>query len=299
MKKQVLPLFLYLPIIVECAKTEQQMRNTGAKDQCLEGPVIRHALATNDQEFATVTAAKTLATWNTDRDDKKIFPLYGIEELAVADTEDTYFEGNNRYKTKNGKKIRTFSAMVGLCSHNALKSFNGKTMRVYEFTDDQKVKGISVDGVKVKGQSVTVTVGKRIDAMGDKSPYTPVTLTYEDYNEFEDHGVILSPSWSHIEFQGTFDAYVRIVSASSSQIKFTVDAGCAGDAITSLEDADLEFLSPTGTAVTHTFVDADENGIYTFNGSSFASNSTIGLDGVVSKTEATYETPEVTTVTVA
>ena len=273
------------------------MRNTGAKDQCLEGPAIRHVLATNEQEFATLTAFKTLVAWNTDRNDKKLFPLFGIEELAVADTEDTYFEGNNRYKTKNGKKIRTFNAMVGLCSHYALKSFNGKTMRVYEFTDDQKVKGVSIDGTKVKGQSVTVTVGKRIDAMADKPPYTPITLTYEDYNEFEDNGVLASPSWSHIEIQGIFDAYVTVVSASSTQIKFTVDAGCAGDDVTSLEDADLEFLNAAGTPVTHTFVDADENGIYTFNGTGFANLSTIGLNSVVSKTEATYESPTVTTVT--
>ncbi|GIZ08375.1 hypothetical protein [Flavobacterium sp. UMI-01] len=285
-------------ILVECAKDGVSNKNTGAKEQCLEGVTIRHALATDEQEFATVASFKTLADWKTDRDLKKIIPLYAIEELATADTEDTYFEGNSRYLTKTGKKIRTFNCMLGLCSHNALKSYNGKKMRVYEFTDAQEIKGVSVDDVKVRGQLVTITVGKRIDALADKPAYTPVTLQYEDYNEFEDNGVIVKPTWSNIELDGIFDVSIELVSATSTQIKFTVNGGCAGDDfITSLEEGDVTLKDAGGSAVTHSFVAADANGVYTLTGTGFANGLLIDLDGVVSQTEASYESTGPATVT--
>lgn len=287
-----------MAIIVECAKDGVANKNTGAKEQCLEGVTIRHALATDEQEFATVTALKTLATWKADRDLKKIIPLYEIEELTPADTEDTYFEGNSKYRTKKGKKIRQFNCFLGLCSHNALKSYSGKKLRLYEFTDAQEIKAISVDGVKVKGQLVTITVGKRVDAANDKPAYTPVTLEYADFNEFEDNGVIVKPTWSHIELEGIFDVSVELVSASATEIKFTVNGGCAGDdLITSLTDEDFTFVDSSGDAVAHSFVAADANGVYTFTGTGFANNNVINLDGIVVQAEATYESSGSLTVT--
>lgn len=278
-----------MSVIVECHKEGQSNKNTGANEQCLEGVVIRHALATDEQEFATLAAAKTLASWKADIDLKKIIPLFEIEELAVADTEDTYFEGNSKYKTKNGKKIRTFNCFLGLCSHDALTSYNNKKMRVYEFTDAQEIKGTTPDGVKVKGQLVTITVGKRVDAMPDKPAHTPVTLEYADYKEFENNGVIAKPTWSHIEVQGIFDVNINIVSASATSIKFTVDAGCAGDVVTSLQETDVTFKTALGVAVTHSFVAADPNGIYELTGTGFVTGSVVNLNGIVSQTEATYE----------
>jgi hypothetical protein len=285
-----------MSIIVECAKDGVSNKNTGANEQCLEGVVVRHTLATNDQEFATVASAKTLADWKTDINAKKLIPLYEIEELAVGDTEDTFFEGNSKYKTKNGKKIRTFNCFIGLCSHNALKSYNGKKLRVYEHTDAQEIKGTTPDGTKVKGQLVTITVGKRIDAMPDKPAHTPVTLEYADYNEFEDSGVILKPTWSQIELNGIFDVTLALVSASATSIKFTVDAGCAGDVVSSLETANITLKTALGVAVTHSFVAADANGVYELTGTGFVNGLVVDLNGVVAQTEASYESTAALTV---
>mgnify|MGYP000290524810 CR=1 FL=1 len=55
-----------MPVLVESNKATATARNTGSNQQVLEGPVIKYALATTEQEFATVAAAKTLATWKTD-----------------------------------------------------------------------------------------------------------------------------------------------------------------------------------------------------------------------------------------
>lgn len=278
-----------MSIIVEFTVLGEGNKNTGANDQFHEGVAIRHALATDEQEFATVAAFKTLATWKADVDLKKIIPLYEIEELAIADTEDTYFEGNSKYLTKNGKKIRTFTCMIGLNSHAALASYNNKTMRVYEFTDAQEIKGVTPDGVKVRGQLVTVTVGKRVDAMPDKPAHTPVTLTYSDYKDFEKNGVIAKPTWSHIEVNGIFDAKIVVVSSSSTSVKFKVLTGDALDTVTSLDTDDVTFKTALGVAVAHSVVPADADGIYELVGTGFAAGHKVDLNGVVIQTEATYQ----------
>jgi hypothetical protein len=67
-----------------------------------------------------------------------------LEELAMGDTADTKFEGNKSYHSF--WKHQTFNMMIGLPSHNAVLSYNGKTMRLYRFTDKQEIKAISADG---------------------------------------------------------------------------------------------------------------------------------------------------------
>lgn len=276
-------------IIVECKQEGQSSKNTGAKDQCLEGVTTRHALATIDQSFASIADLKDLSKWKADRDLKKIIPLYQIEELAVADTEDTYFEGNGKYLTKSGNKIRTFNMFLGLCSHAAMASYNGKTMRVYEFTDAQEILAVNADATTFKGQLVRITVGKRVSAMPDKPAYTPVQYEYVDYKEFEQNGVIVKPTWSAVELDGIYDVYIEQVSASATSVKFTVDAGCAGDQVRSLLDSDLTFRKPDGTPITHTFVPADANGVYEFVGTGFVTGDLVATNGVVTQTEASYE----------
>lgn len=287
-----------MSIIVEFTATGESNKNTGANDQFHEGVTIRHALATDEQEFATVAAAKTLATWKADVDLKKIIPLFEIETLAIGDTADTFFEGNSKYKTKNGKKIRTFECMIGVNSHAALASYNGKTMRLYEFTDAQEIKGVSPDGVKVRGQLVTIEVGKRIDAMPDKPAFTPVTLTYADYKDFEKNAAIIKPTWSHIELNGIFDAKIVVQSSSATSVKFKVLTGDALDPVTSLDTADVTFKTALGVAVTHSFVAADANGVYELTGTGFVTGNVLNLNGVVVQTEATYESAGAVSITV-
>ena len=276
--------------IIECAQANAKTLNTGAKEQCLTAPVIRYALAETDQEFATAAAAKDLAEWRTEEAAKAIIPLFEIEALATADTDDTYYEGRKKYLTKYGKKIRTSEVHLGACSHRALASYNGKKMRIYEFTDAQEIKACTVDGVKVRGQLVTIEVGKMIDATDDKPQYTPLTITYEDYKEFENGPVVLKPTWSHIELQGIFDVELVLVSATATSIKFTASAGCAGDdTISAFVDANIVLNDASGDAYTHSFVAADANGVYELTGTAFANGFTVDLDGVVQLTEATYE----------
>jgi hypothetical protein len=279
-----------MPKIIECSQSDVSQKNTGAKEQCLVAPVVRHALAPTSQEFATATAAKTLADWRTAEAAKEIIMLFELEALANANIEPTFFEGRRKYLTKEGKSAVTFEVHLGACSYGALKSYDGKKMRVYEFTDDQKIIGTTPDGTKVRGQLITIEVGPQNKATDDKPQFCVVTITYEDSKEYINGPVELKPSWSHLELQGIFDIDLELVSASATEIKFKASAGCSGDdVIKAFEDADILLKDGSGAPATHSFVAADADGVYTLTGTGFATGFTVELNGVVQKTEATYE----------
>jgi len=276
--------------IIECNASSAQPRNTGAKEQCLVAPVVRYALAKPEQQFATKEEAKTLSAWKTAVNAKDIVPLYAIEVLANANIEATFYEARNRYQTKSEKKVVTAEMHLGVCSYGALLSYNGKKMRLYEFTDDQKITGVTNEsGIIVKGQLVTIEVGMLIPSLDDKPQFALVTVTYEDWKEFVNNPVVIAPNWSNIDLDGIYDANINIVSSSATSVKFTVDAGCVGDAVNSLEDADLTFKKANGTPIVHSFVAADANGVYEFTGTGFVTGDLVGLNGIIAQPDQTLE----------
>lgn len=288
-------------IYQECKAQGGSTKNTGAKEQCLEGLTIRNAIAIPGFKFETVTAAKTKSVWDTAIAEKKIFPLYDVEELASANTEDTFFEGRSRkYKTASGKKESTYSSFLGLCSHNALKSFDGKEMQLFEFTEDGAILAVmDTDNAKVKGQNVVLTVGKRLPATADRPASTPVTISYKDFNEFEDSGAILRPEgWDGMDLYGIFDVTITQVAATATSIKFKVSDGCAGggDVLSVFEDGDVIVKDGTGATQSVTFVAPDSEGVYEVTGTGFTNGFTVELNGVVTKTDTSYESPTVLTV---
>lgn len=291
-----------MAVYVECKGSSSANRNTGAKEQCLEGLFIMPALHIPGFSFESVEDAKDKTKWDAAIASKKIFPLYSVEELASANTEDTVFEGRTQqYVTAQGKKVSTFSSFLGLCSHGALKSYNKKDMGLFEFTEDGAIKGVITGDGKVKGQDVVLNVGKRLDATADRPPSTPVTVNYKDHNQFEDNGAVLRPeNWGASDILGIFDVTLVQVSASATNIEFTASTGCAGgdDNIDSLLAANVIVKDLDGATVTVSFVTADDNGVYTLTGTGFATGFTVSLNGVVSQTEISYESPSPLKITI-
>lgn len=285
---------------VECANDEEGFKNTGASEQCLESVVVKTVAAPLDFSFATIEEAKSLTKWNTEIAAKNLFPLYDVEELAAANTEDTVFEGRNKtYTTAKGKKVITFNSYLGLCSHVALKSFNKKEVQLFEITEDGEVKAWRDASGKIKGQFVTLDIGKRMDAMPDKPPYTPVKVTYKDFNQFENNGVVLRPGFFASDIDGVYDVVLDQVSASTTEIEFTATTGCAGGAskVKSLVAANIIVRDADGGVETVTFVPADPaTGVYKVTGTGFANGFTVELNGVISQPEIKLEAPEPLTI---
>lgn len=286
---------------VECNNDDTSYANTGASEQCLETVTIKTVVAPLDFAFDSIEDVKDQENWDEGIAAKELFPLYDVEELATANTEDTVFEGRNKtYTTAKGKKVTTYNSYLGLCSHAALTTFNKKEVQLFEFGEDGEIKAWRGDDGKIRGQFVTLDVGKRVDAMPDKPPYTPVKITYKDFNQFEKKGVILRPNFSPSDIDGIYDVTLKLVSASATEIKFTASTGCAGGStkVKSLVSADVVVKDLAGATETVSFVAADADGVYTLTGTGFATNFTVGLNGVVSKPEIFLESPEPLKITV-
>lgn len=283
---------------VECNADGTNFLNTGAVEQCLEGLTIRTAVGIPGFKFDSIEDAKDITKWNAAIAAKQLFPLFEVEELASANTEDTVFEGRSRqYITANGKKISTYSSFLGLCSYRALRSFNKKDVQLFEFTEDNAILAVHTqsDG-SIKGQDVVLNIGGRLPATADRPPSVLVTINYKDRNQFELNGAVLRPTWNPIsDLFGIFDVTLVQVAASATSITFKAITGCAGGdtALTSLEAADIELLDTDGEAHVFSFVEADADGVMELTGAGFASGFTVGLNGVVIKTEGVYESPSV------
>lgn len=289
-------------MVIECKNGNKGRKNTGAKEQCFFGIVVKMAVAIPGFSFPTATAAKTKTLWDTAIAAKQIYPLYEVEEFAIANTEGTSFEGRNQtYPTSGGKKKSTFSSMIGLCSYNALKSFDKSTVQVFEFTEDGAIKAVEKDDISIKGQDVVLNIGRFLDPAGDKPSHAVVTVNYKDYNEFEDNGAVLRPDgWDASDIFGIFDVSLVQVSASTTVIKLKAQEGCAGgdENVNVFVSGNLVVRSAAGAVKTTSFVTADSNGIYTLTGT-FATGDTISTDGVISVTGgANYEAPKPLTITV-
>lgn len=282
-------------IFVQCKGKNQDKKNTGAKDQCIEGLMIRTAVAIPGFKFDTREDVLDLDKWNEAVAAKQLFPLFDAEEVTTANTEPTYFEGRSRqYLTAEGKKITTFTSILGLCSHSALKSFGNTELKLFEFTEDGAIKGVNTTDGGVTGQSVTLTIGPRLDATADRPPSTLVNINYLDKDEFEDNGYVGRPSWRASELFGIFDATLTQVSASATVIRLTVGVGCAGtdELIETLVLANFVVKNLVGVTQTVTFTAPDDDGVYTLTGTAFASGFTVSLNGVVTEGDMSYESPE-------
>ncbi len=285
---------------VECGSKKRNHKNTGAKKQCILKKTIRYAVAVKGFSFDSIEAAKDKASWDAAVKAKKLFPLYDAEEYAIADTEAAYWEGENtRLETTAAKKIRTFRSVLGLCSYNALKSFDGQEMQAFEFTTDPGIKAVLTEDGKVKGQTVVLNVGRLQDSTAEMPQNATTTVNYKDFNEREDFGADLRSEWSYLELYGIFDAFINIVSASATDIKFKVLSGCGSgdDLVTEFKSSDVEVRDASGAVVSVSFVEADPEGVYTVTGTGLATGYTIGLKGVVSIDDMSFETPEPTKIT--
>lgn len=286
-----------MAVYQECNNKNVNPKNTGAKEQCLVGVTTKYAFAPDKTfKFPTIADAKDIDKWNQAIANKDIIPLYDVEEYAIADTEATYFEGlRTRYETTPAKKVRTFRSILGLCSYSALFSYNKKEGQVFEFTEDGAIKAVSTTDGGIKGQNARIEVGELLDAVSGTPQSTVVTVNYTDPSEYKNNGAQLRPDgWSGSDIFGVFDITLDQVSATSTVIRFTATAGCAGgdELVDSFEAANVEVRNLSGALVTTTFVEADANGVYQVSGTGFASGFTVSLVGVVTAVDTSYESPE-------
>ena len=258
-----------MSILVDiCGDEGNNYLNTGSSKQCLEKATVSYALAKGNFTFDDLAAFKSKSAWDTARENKDIVVLFSVEQLENANAEATYFESRTlKIETKAARKGKIFTHHLGLCSHGALKSYeNSGYNRVFEITEDGHVTGVRNDDGTIKGQLLSsFIVGIREDATLEAVPTTKAELTYKDFNEFEQNGVITTPDFSITDYEGIYPLYFSLVSASASEIIVRATAGCEGLEVKNLELADFTLLDASGEAQTIDAVTNSDNE-YTLSG---------------------------------
>ena len=289
---------LLLPIYIDsCSSSTGATLNTGASSQCLEGVTTKLVLAKDTTRFDTIADFKDETVWAAKILAKDIVPLFSVYEVAEANTEATKYEtGNFSYVTEKEVKKMTCESYLSLCSHKALKSYqNLGYNRIFEITDNGEALGVyDSDGVKVKGQKITeFDVAIRGRAVKDKPVYTMQTITFDDFEEFEDNGIIVKEAWDIEALMGIFSLRLEVQGTpTATEIQVKAYIGCGTDTFDDLVLANWKLN--TGQTITGS---VNANGVYTLSGTGLVSG-TLETDGVVTVDSYMYESAEAITITI-
>jgi len=268
-----------------CSSIENTPKNTGAGSQCLEAVTVMIYLLKQGFAFDSVEDFKSKTKWEEAVTAKNAVPLYEMYELTPNNTEAVFYESRNfRKETSKAVKITDWEAYLGFCSHSALKSYeNSEYSRVVEVTDDGDLIGIyAPDGIGVTGQLLSqFEVGIRVIATSEKPAYSPVTMTYDNYEELEEGAVFVTPDFNPVTgLEGVFDINItQSGSATSSLVTFTAFAGCNNVVVAGLETI-IVLLDDSGIEQAGVAVADVGNGTYTATATASIVSGTISTNGV-------------------
>jgi hypothetical protein len=293
MKKQPL---IFLPILIDsCAVETSSQLNTGTIKECLEGLTTKLYIAHASQRFATLAEFKDMTAWEAAITDKSVVPLFNVYEVASANTDAVIYEtGNFVYTTKKEIKKMTSESYLSLCSHRALKSFeNSEYTQIYEVTEAGEILGVfDTDGVKIKGQDITnFDVAIRERPTNDKPAYSMVTITFRDFDELEDNGVIVKTTWDPNMLNGIFQLQLQVITQTATEITFKAVASCGANNYNTLTDADMLLLDAAGEAQVISAM-TNLNNVYTITGVALVSG-TLGTAGVIETGDTLVEASDV------
>lgn len=273
-----------------CTEATSNLLNTGASAQCLEAVTNKLVVAKSAFRFDTLADFQDKAQWDAAIQSKDIVPLYEVYEVADDNEEANFYEsGNFRRQTEKEVKKMTCESYLSICSHRALKSFEGSDYtQVFEITENGECIAVyDDDGIKVKGQDITdFDVSIRNRPTPDKPAYTTVTITYRDFNELEEKGIIDKFSWDVLAINGIFPLVLMIQGTpTATEVQFKALMSCGVSTYGGLVAGDMVFPADSdGSAQAFSGMTYDAStGIYTATGSGMESGQ-LSTNGVVDKT---------------
>ena len=293
MKK--LPIHIILMAIVNevCGSaTTAAPKNTGGKKQCLEAPVRTYALAKETFAFADIATAKTKSAWDTAKAAKDVVIFWDVESIEPNNTDAEVQNGRYEdYTLKKAVKGVDYRHNISVCSHAALESYaDSAYTRIFRITDDDEITCEVQDDGSVKGEPLSsMLVGIRNDPTTDDVANSVTTFKFRTYEQS-----ILRSDFAMANYEGIYDVELtESAGNSATSIKFKAALPCTGDSLLTLVSGNIKLTESDGvTPKAFSFVAADSNGEYELTGTGFANGMILSLDGVVTISEAMYETPE-------
>lgn len=278
---------ILLPVFIDSCSNDSNQYGTGTEGECLEGVTQKLVLAKHGFSFASLDEFRDEAKWTEYITSGDLVPLYEVFEVASANTEAVKYEsGSFSYVTEKEVKKMTAESYLSICSHRAYKSYEQSNFtQVFEVTKKNEALGVyKSDGISIKGQDITdLDVAIRERPTDDKPAFSMVTVTFRDFEEFEDNGIIVKQDWSIATLNGVFEIRLQIVSADATTIVVKATVGCGSTMYEDIEQADWNLLDSGGVVQT---VDGSSYaaGAYTITGTGLTSGS-LGLLDVIAHGE--------------
>lgn len=279
-------------------------KNLGLVNFCPDIALVTgFAIVSDTQEFATQTAAETLANWTTGinavkKDRFNVFPQ--VLQVETAGEETVYEEfptGVN--KVRDGKIAWRFSHPINTYLQRALRSQNRNSGRIYLFYQNGKIGGTSPDGTKFQGFDInllSVENPTQNDGSVGAKALVYVVLSAQGTSEYLDAPYTIDPTkaastWSPGNLTSLIDVNVTVSGTPSlTSLILDVKDAATGTGITGLVLADFLILTAAGADQTPDSVaeDANVEGRYNFTDTNLETG-TANLKAPSAQTTKGYE----------
>ncbi len=170
-----------------------------------------------------------------------------------------------------------FRAMIkeSLCLHKKMFTHRNTSCRVFLIDVENQIIGTQDSDGNFRGLTVQLlNTEKLILSDGTVSTKSPIYVALANNKELDKDGAILDGAFVNTLTRLT-DAKFEVVSASDTEVVFTVKVECDGTDISGLLDADFEMLDEDGADQSIAVVE-NEDGTYTATGVGLVSG-TIGF----------------------
>lgn len=234
--------------------------------------------------FADAEAFATKDNWVTGIKNGQIFPMPSLNTYENNSVEATYNESETQKRTltRQGDYRYNFAWNLPLDTHKKLQSFRNGALRAFHIDEAGNIMGTVEDG-EIKGFSISMINPLKmqyVSASADAPALSRVEVDYDDYREWDVYGTYIEASFGALKLEPLTDVNLEVVgnpSATEVTIKVYSTPGLASDGsiamvgIPGIVEDDFN-VSLTGPVAVDGFTD-NEDGTYTFTGTSFATGT--------------------------
>ncbi len=208
-----------------------------------------------------------------------ILPKVVLVEDGSEETQIEEAQLGDRFLTREGKRIVTYSCAVPLCVHKKLRDLNGTAdLRLIRVDKNKNILGNTPDGVIFKGVEIGfIHVGKITESDGTVVRKSPIMIVEEYPEELDDNGAAFKVTYNPLKKEGLKGVNLTMVSQSATELVFTAKSGCGGTVLTSFVEADFLVLKADGSAQDTITSILFANGVYTVVGVGMVTG-TLNLD---------------------
>lgn len=258
----------------------------------------RFFLTRTSFSFANVAAAKLETNWDAGIDAQNIFPFPEVQELEPQNVEASFYEtpSGATYKTKDEKRKTLYKFIENISVHAAMKSYDGQEWNVFYITEKGYLRGHTQADGTIKGLPLsTLYVNAQETALiGDAPNQSPVILEFKDVNHWDkEYFVVKLENNFLIDKEAPYELDLNPETATTgATFVFDINVKTGdGTAVDGLLLADFVLIDAAGLVVTIDTVTPDGTiaGKYTVTATDTMTEGTIGLDGVVDKTDIKYQ----------